>query len=236
MDDASTPHSVAFLAWSSVSGRPNDIARVLNGDARCYYPLRIRRRSLLPVRYALSAAQMIGYLARHRPRAVIVTNPPIFAPLLAYGYARLTDARLLLDSHPDAFREGRSTIRVSSDSMPGSCAAHTRRWSRRTSSGATCKAGAAHRSWCTSHHPTGRWAGGELAHPTDRARPRHPRDGTSPSRRLWPQHAISRRSTSLSPAISGAVRRAFSDLRRAMSGFWGFSAPRSTATHSNRRR
>jgi glycosyltransferase involved in cell wall biosynthesis len=96
--------AVAFVAWSSVPGRSNEIALALGGDSRCFYPLRIVRRTLVPLRYAISALQTIGYLARHRPRAVIVTNPPVFAALVAYPYARLARAPLLLDSHPDAFR------------------------------------------------------------------------------------------------------------------------------------
>lgn len=95
---------VAFLAWGSVTGRSSEIARTLGGDARCFYPLRIVRRTLVPLRYVLSALLTVGYLARYRPRALIVTNPPIFTALVVYPYARLTGTRLLLDSHPDAFR------------------------------------------------------------------------------------------------------------------------------------
>jgi glycosyltransferase involved in cell wall biosynthesis len=52
----------------------------------------------------LSAFQELGYLVGRRPYSVIVTNPPVFPSMLAYGYARITGATFLLDSHPDAFR------------------------------------------------------------------------------------------------------------------------------------
>jgi hypothetical protein len=38
-----------------------------------------------------------------RPRVVVVTNPPIFAALVAYGCARLVGASVILDSHPGGF-------------------------------------------------------------------------------------------------------------------------------------
>ena len=95
---------VAFLAWSSVAGRPREIAAELGGESRCYYDLKLVRRSLVPVRYLLSSLRTIAYLLARRPRALIITNPPVFVALVAYPYARLNRAPLLLDSHPDAFR------------------------------------------------------------------------------------------------------------------------------------
>jgi glycosyltransferase involved in cell wall biosynthesis len=87
-----------------VNGRPDEIAAALGGEARCFYDLRISRKALVPARYALSALRTILYLAIRRPRALIVTNPPIFPAIIAYPYARLARVPLLLDSHPDAFR------------------------------------------------------------------------------------------------------------------------------------
>lgn len=95
---------IVFFAWSSVAGRSHEIAAAIGGESRCYYDLRIARRALVPVRYLLSALRTLGYLIGRRPRALIVTNPPVFVSLLAYPYAVITGAPLLLDSHPDAFR------------------------------------------------------------------------------------------------------------------------------------
>ena len=96
---------IVFFAWSSVAGRSREIAAAIGGESRCYYDLRIARRALVPVRYFLSALRTLGYLVVRRPRALIVTNPPVFVSLLAYPYAVITGAPLLLDSHPDAFRK-----------------------------------------------------------------------------------------------------------------------------------
>jgi glycosyltransferase involved in cell wall biosynthesis len=95
---------VAFLAWGSTPGRSTEIAEALEGESRCYYDLRIVARPLVPVRYLISALRTVGYLLSRRPRALVVTNPPIFVSLVAYPYALLTRVPLLLDSHPDAFR------------------------------------------------------------------------------------------------------------------------------------
>jgi glycosyltransferase involved in cell wall biosynthesis len=95
--------SVAFIAWSSVSGRSLEIARALGGEARCFFDFGIVRRRLVPLRYAASAVRTIAYLLLRRPRAVIATNPPVFPALIAYAYGRLTAAPIVLDSHPTSF-------------------------------------------------------------------------------------------------------------------------------------
>jgi glycosyltransferase involved in cell wall biosynthesis len=95
--------SVAFIAWSPISGRSKEIAAALGGEARCFYSLRIVRRAVIPLRYVLDGLRTIGYLASRRPHAVIVTNPPIFPALVGLAYARIARVPLLLDSHPSAF-------------------------------------------------------------------------------------------------------------------------------------
>jgi glycosyltransferase involved in cell wall biosynthesis len=73
-----------------------------------------RRRTAL--RYAVSALLTVAKLARHRPTAVVVTNPPIVPGVLAWLYARVAGARLALDSHPASF--GRKGDRVSARLLP----------------------------------------------------------------------------------------------------------------------
>ncbi len=43
------------------------------------------------------------YLGIHRPRALIVSNPPIFPGVIAFAYGRMTGAPVVLDSHPSSF-------------------------------------------------------------------------------------------------------------------------------------
>jgi glycosyltransferase involved in cell wall biosynthesis len=108
--------AVGFVAWSPVSGREAEIAEALGGQARCFYPRWLSRRSLTPLRYAVSVFGTIAYLAHRRPRAVIATNPPIFPGLLALVYGWLASAPVLLDSHPSAF--GRKGDRLSARLLP----------------------------------------------------------------------------------------------------------------------
>jgi hypothetical protein len=95
--------AVSFIAWSSVSGRSEEIAAALGGDSRCFYDFGFVDRRLIPLRYLASALRTVFYLLRRRPRAVIASNPPIFPALIAYLYCRLSGARIVLDSHPVSF-------------------------------------------------------------------------------------------------------------------------------------
>ena len=94
---------VSFIAWAEDSGRASEIAQALGGEARAFYRLRIVWKPLVPLRYLLNAIGTCGYLLSRRPRAVIVTNPPIFPGLIALLYCAVTKAPLVLDSHPSAF-------------------------------------------------------------------------------------------------------------------------------------
>jgi glycosyltransferase involved in cell wall biosynthesis len=94
---------VSFIAWSSVAGRSLEMAAALDGEARCFYDFGFVRGPLIPLRYAASALRTMSYLLRRRPRAVIVSNPPVFPAVIAWLYCRIASAPLILDSHPSAF-------------------------------------------------------------------------------------------------------------------------------------
>jgi hypothetical protein len=95
--------SVCFVAWGAVAGRSEEIAAAVGGEARCFFPPGARWRPPVLVRWVLSAVATVAYLLRRRPKVIVVTNPPIFAALVAYGCARLIGASVILDSHPGAF-------------------------------------------------------------------------------------------------------------------------------------
>lgn len=99
-----TPRSdLVFLAWSRNGGRSAEIAAALGGDAVCVFPEQLAARRLFALRYLVSALITIRELARHRPRSIIATNPPVFPGLIAWLYAVLTRAAFVLDSHPTSF-------------------------------------------------------------------------------------------------------------------------------------
>ena len=100
----------AFLSWSEDDGRTHEIAAALGGEARSFYDLGIHTKPLVPVRYALSSLRTVAYLVSRRPRSVIVTNPPIFPPLIALAYAKVAGVPLVLDSHPSCFDPSESRV------------------------------------------------------------------------------------------------------------------------------
>ena len=92
--------ALVFIAWGIPPGRPSDIAAQLGGEAWC---LNHPRSWPVPIRYLLYTAETLAYLLLRRPRALIVTNPPILPGLFAVLYARVAGATMLLDSHPGGF-------------------------------------------------------------------------------------------------------------------------------------
>ena len=101
--DGDHARPLSFVAWTPIAGRSAEIAAALGGESYCLFDERLRRRPLVPLRYAVSAFATARYLMRRKPRAVIVTNPPLLAGYVAWAYATLARVPLVLDSHPGAF-------------------------------------------------------------------------------------------------------------------------------------
>ncbi|HEX7290210.1 MAG TPA: glycosyltransferase [Conexibacter sp.] len=101
---------VAIVVWGPVAGRAEEFAHALDGDCRVFFDLGIVDRRAIPLRYLLSATRMLWYLARTRPRSLIVTNPPIVAAVVGFTYARLARIPFVLDSHPISFGQKASRI------------------------------------------------------------------------------------------------------------------------------
>jgi hypothetical protein len=95
--------AVCFVSWGAVAGRSQEIAAAVGGEAKCFFPPTSARRPPVLLRYVVSALGTVAYLLSRRPRVVVVTNPPIFAALVAYGCARLIGASVVIDSHPGGF-------------------------------------------------------------------------------------------------------------------------------------
>jgi glycosyltransferase involved in cell wall biosynthesis len=82
--------------------RTKGLARELG--IRDYYIEYWKGRSswLLPIRYLRQSLETLAILRRERPRLIIVTNPPILLPLIAWLAARWLKAELVIDSHTTA--------------------------------------------------------------------------------------------------------------------------------------
>ena len=90
-----------FLAWTAHNRRSQLIAKSLGIPLYLVHSLK-RRYYLAPLRYVLQTWSTLKLLWSKRPEVVFVQNPPIFAALLVYLYARLTGARYVVDSHTGA--------------------------------------------------------------------------------------------------------------------------------------
>jgi hypothetical protein len=95
--------AVACIAWAPSESRPRSIAIALGGEARAFYDLGIVRQALVPLRYLLSAVRTSMYLARRRPRAVVMQAPPVPAAAIVWAYGRLARVPVVIDSHTAAF-------------------------------------------------------------------------------------------------------------------------------------
>lgn len=100
---ASSRPRVVHVTWQNHAGRAEEISGALGGRALHVYFPGLTRRPLVPVRYLLSVVVTAVGLARLRPRAVIVTNPPVFPGLVVAAYAAVTGSPFLLDSHTSSF-------------------------------------------------------------------------------------------------------------------------------------
>ena len=84
-----------YIAWTHVGGRSAEIAASLGGEARNVYFPSLKSGWRVPLRYVLSAVVTVALLVRHRPRSVIVTNPPIFpAPIRTGGTIDRAEVRV----------------------------------------------------------------------------------------------------------------------------------------------
>lgn len=102
-DDRDRRRALVFIAWGAVAGRSAEIAGALGGEAVSLFPPGPQRRPSVGWRYLRSAVATASELARRRPDAVIVTNPPVFAGLVTYACAKLFGCSVALDSHPGGF-------------------------------------------------------------------------------------------------------------------------------------
>jgi glycosyltransferase involved in cell wall biosynthesis len=99
---------IAFLAWTQRTERAEEIAAALGGTSRRFTGRLPNRRATAPLRYVVNSLETFAWLVRHRPGGLIVQNPPIVLPVLAWLWCHLSRTPLVLDSHPASFgRKGR---------------------------------------------------------------------------------------------------------------------------------
>jgi glycosyltransferase involved in cell wall biosynthesis len=91
------------VSWAPYSRRSRMFARDLGIPLHCIQNLHFQKKSDAPLKYLIQAVRTLWLLARTRPRAVHVQNPPCFCGLVVAAYCRATGARYVLDHHSAAF-------------------------------------------------------------------------------------------------------------------------------------
>lgn len=94
---------VVALVWDRFHARNQALGRDLDGMA-CHVRSLPDGKVVLPLRYLLDGVQMWRLLNRHRPAALIVGTPPVFAALVGWWWCRRHECQLVVDSHTGAFR------------------------------------------------------------------------------------------------------------------------------------
>ena len=94
---------VTTIGWLRSQQRLELLARSLDSSLHFVYVPRSARLADAPLRYFAQALTTSQILARERPLAVLVQNPPIFLALLVSAYCRLAGAGYIIDSHSGAF-------------------------------------------------------------------------------------------------------------------------------------
>ena len=94
-------HKKIFIAWIAHNRRSQLIAGKFQMKLYLIQSLK-RWYFLAPVRYILQTIKTFAVLIRENPAVIFVQNPPIFAILVVYLYARLSSAKYIIDSHTGA--------------------------------------------------------------------------------------------------------------------------------------
>jgi hypothetical protein len=93
-----------FIVWGREMQLSNNLGQALGADVRQVYHQKIWGIKMPAIlKYLTQGLTTLFILFKNMPGVVIVQNPPIFAPLTALIYCKLTGAKLAIDSHTAAF-------------------------------------------------------------------------------------------------------------------------------------
>ena len=92
-----------FIVWARYHRRSELLAQHFGATIHYVYYGKVGKLWQAPVRYLIEAWQTWRILRRERPDIIFVQNPPIFAVVVVFLYARCHGARYVIDSHTGAF-------------------------------------------------------------------------------------------------------------------------------------
>ncbi|HEX9923114.1 MAG TPA: glycosyltransferase [Anaerolineae bacterium] len=94
-------NKMIFIAWIAHNRRSQLIAEKFQMKLYLIQSLK-RIYFLAPLRYVLQTIKTLIILIREKPAVIFVQNPPIFAVLVVYLYAKLARAEYVIDAHSGA--------------------------------------------------------------------------------------------------------------------------------------
>lgn len=95
--------NISVIVWAPYQRRAEILAEHLGASLNFIYAQRSNRFSSTLTRYMVQALRTWRILLQERPDFVIIENPPIFGALIVSLYARMYDAKYIIDSHTGAF-------------------------------------------------------------------------------------------------------------------------------------
>lgn len=88
------------IVWAPEEQRTESIAERLNARLFHVHYLKYKTPIIAPLKYPLQALKTWQILLWHRPKYLYITNPPIFATVVAYLCSFLSGTKIIMDTHP----------------------------------------------------------------------------------------------------------------------------------------
>jgi len=91
------------ISWAPYSRRSEMFARELGGTHHCIHYLRFQSPPYAPFKYVLQSVKTLQVLAKERPDAVHVQNPPFVCGLVVASYGAIARTPYVIEHHSAAF-------------------------------------------------------------------------------------------------------------------------------------
>jgi glycosyltransferase involved in cell wall biosynthesis len=93
--------SKLFLVWAPTARRANELSKAIN--AKFIIMSLDIPKILAPLKYTIFSIKTLYILLINRPEIFFTQNPPIFLSLVALFYCKLTNSKLIMDTHGRGF-------------------------------------------------------------------------------------------------------------------------------------
>ena len=101
------PKKIIIIGWQPLSRRSQTFACQIQAPLYLIHFFKFKFPLIAPMKYIFQAIKTFWVLRRERPDFVIVENPPVFLPLVAFVYARISRTHFIIDSASGVFLESK---------------------------------------------------------------------------------------------------------------------------------